>query len=262
MENQNLVAVEKETPQIEVKANVLIIKTSDDYVEASALGTTIKGFIKQIKEQLDPDIEKANALHKSLTSKRKKYLEPLEKASKILSEKIIAWNVRQQELRAEAQRKLDEAARKEREKQEAAAREQREKEEAARRAQEELERKAREAENEEERKRLAAEAEIKRKEAEKAARAAEQREIKADSVVAAVAQSNTVKVAGQSVSENWVAEITDLSALVKAIADGRAPIIFVTADMTALNKQAKAVKNTLAYPGVKFVNKPILRQRG
>jgi len=265
MDEKNLVVIEsikKEIPSVEATVNAIVIKTSEDYTNAAGLSKTIKGFIKQIKEQLDPDIEKANALHKSLTAKRGSYLLPLEKSLKVLGVKILEHDAEQERIRQEAQRKLDEIARKEREKQEAAAREQRQKEEDARKAQELLEQQAREATDEKEKKRLEAEAAAKQKEAEKAAQKAEIKEIKADSVVAAVAQSNAIKIKGMSIPDNWTAEITDLSALVKAVAAGTAPIIFIAADMTVLNKQAKAVKNTLSYPGVKFVNKPILRQRG
>lgn len=47
------------------------------------------------------------------------------------------------------------------------------------------------------------------------------------------------------------AEVTDLMALVKAVASGAVPIMALEANQKWLNGQAKAMKQFLAYPGVK-----------
>lgn len=64
------------------------------------------------------------------------------------------------------------------------------------------------------------------------------------------------RAAGTAVRDNWTATVTDLMALVKAVASGQVEIAFLQADMTALNRQAKASKNTRMIPGVEFKNVP------
>ena len=63
------------------------------------------------------------------------------------------------------------------------------------------------------------------------------------------------KADGVSLRDNWVAEVVDLMELVKAVAKGKAPLSFLQENTTVLNKQAKATKNAVNYPGVRFVNK-------
>lgn len=60
--------------------------------------------------------------------------------------------------------------------------------------------------------------------------------------------------AGRSV---WSAEVVDLMALVKAVADGTAPITFLEANMPSLNAQARAAKQTMNVPGVKAIEKRV-----
>jgi hypothetical protein len=53
--------------------------------------------------------------------------------------------------------------------------------------------------------------------------------------------------------ENWNAQVTDLMALVRAVAAGTASINYLEANMTALNQIARAQKSTMSVPGVKAV---------
>jgi len=48
----------------------------------------------------------------------------------------------------------------------------------------------------------------------------------------------------------YSAEVTDLMALARGVVEGKVPIFAIAADMSFLNKQAKAMKQLLAYPGV------------
>ena len=62
------------------------------------------------------------------------------------------------------------------------------------------------------------------------------------------------KIEGLSPRETWSAEVTDLLALVKAVAAGQAPLAYVQANLTALNGAARAIKQELnATPGVRAV---------
>jgi hypothetical protein len=130
---------------------------------------------------------------------------------------------------------------------------------------------------EEERKRQALEAELRAK----AAREAEEAQIReaialeaagapeaADAVldlppepVAVFVAPSVPKIAGQSVSERWHAEVVDLLALVKAVAEGRAAITFLEPNMPALNKQAQSLKRAMNLPGVKAVPETTISQR-
>jgi hypothetical protein len=53
----------------------------------------------------------------------------------------------------------------------------------------------------------------------------------------------------------YSAEVTDLRALVEAIASGKAPLQSVAPDMTFLNGQARSYKDALKIPGVKAISK-------
>lgn len=64
----------------------------------------------------------------------------------------------------------------------------------------------------------------------------------------------TPKVEGLSYRENWNAEVTDKLALIKAVADGKAPLAYVEPNYTVLNQAARAIKQDLnAIPGVRAV---------
>lgn len=69
------------------------------------------------------------------------------------------------------------------------------------------------------------------------------------------------KAQGISIKDNWVAEVVDFKLLVQAVAQGKAPIVFLMENQVMLNKQAKATKDSITYPGVKFVNKKITAVR-
>lgn len=60
--------------------------------------------------------------------------------------------------------------------------------------------------------------------------------------------------AGVSHTVRWSAEVTDIKALCKAVADGKAMPELVLANMPALNKLAQMAKGNLSIPGVKAVS--------
>ena len=61
------------------------------------------------------------------------------------------------------------------------------------------------------------------------------------------------KVAGISHSISYRAEVEDLDALVKAVAEGRAPKEAVVANVVYLNGLARAQKDAFSIPGVKVI---------
>lgn len=57
--------------------------------------------------------------------------------------------------------------------------------------------------------------------------------------------SSVPKVAGISYRETWAAEVTDLLALVKAVAIGKAPLAYLQANTVALHAAARSLKTEL-----------------
>ncbi len=60
------------------------------------------------------------------------------------------------------------------------------------------------------------------------------------------------KTEGISKRTTWKAEVTNLRELVEAVADGRADIEFLQADMSSLNAAAKAQRGAALIPGVRI----------
>lgn len=79
--------------------------------------------------------------------------------------------------------------------------------------------------------------------------------------VAPVLAPSYQRAAGVSSRDHWVAEVTDIKALCRAIAAGKASTEFVMPNQSALDKTASALKLTMAVPGVIARNKPILAGR-
>lgn len=59
------------------------------------------------------------------------------------------------------------------------------------------------------------------------------------------------KLAGISTRETWKAEVVDLFALVKAVAEGKASIELLQANQVAINKRAVALKSEFVVPGIR-----------
>lgn len=64
----------------------------------------------------------------------------------------------------------------------------------------------------------------------------------------------TPKVEGLSYREHWSAEVTDKLALIKAVAEGKAPLAYVEPNYPVLNQAARSIKQELnSIAGVKAV---------
>ena len=83
----------------------------------------------------------------------------------------------------------------------------------------------------------------------------------ADSVVAPMVAPTVQKISGISTRTTYRAEVFDKMALVKAVAAGTVPLNALDANAPFLNNQARAMKETLAYPGVKVVAETGLASR-
>lgn len=69
------------------------------------------------------------------------------------------------------------------------------------------------------------------------------------------------KVSGMTQTHTYTAELIDKMALIKAVASGQVPDIYLDVNMALLNKQAKALKDQLNIAGVKAVRKSGISQR-
>ena len=63
---------------------------------------------------------------------------------------------------------------------------------------------------------------------------------------------------GVSTREVWRAEVRDLAALVRAVAEGKVPAAAVEPCLPFLNGQARALKGLMAYPGVQAVKETVV----
>ena len=63
------------------------------------------------------------------------------------------------------------------------------------------------------------------------------------------------RAAGISYKTSWSAEVTDLLALVQAVAQGHAPLKTVKADEVVLNQLARSLRESFSLPGVRAVSR-------
>lgn len=223
------------------------------YERAADYAKTFAGWIKDAEAHFDPDIEAAHRLHKSLCDKRSAFVAPLKAAFDAMKERAGTWYRAAESARLAEQRRLEEGAARE-----AAA----------------------------ERARILAEAQ-------KAAAAGDVQEaatLIAESKTIEAAPVTVVRTApavrGIAQKENWTYELKDLETLVAAIARPRVlrelaadlkakdapgevlayleslaasspaiPITAVQENGPYLRTRAKADRNTLQWPGVKFFDK-------
>lgn len=233
--------------EIRAAADRCKIDTDALFHTAGSFLLTIKNVRREIDATFDGPIAAAFAAHKSIVAAKKKHTEPVDEAERIVKGKMADY----------------------REKQEAEARErQRAAEAEARRVQEE-QRKAAEAEA----KRQAEEArkaEVARLKAE-GDKAAAKAAAKAPLVVAPVVLPPPapvvvpyvapVQAAGISFREKWSATVTDFEAMVRAVADGKAPLALLLPNDSMLNRHAAAYKDKSPIPGVAFSMEKVVAAR-
>jgi hypothetical protein len=223
--------IKNEVSIIIADAKAFSITSNDELVEAGARMRIIAQKKAEVDAKFDIIIKPAHAAHKSACDLRNEVKAPLDEADRLYRTKTLEYT-----------RKMEDE----------------------RRRQEQEERELQEAMAREDRERRAAELADQAAVAEKAGDTlgaeslfAEAQNVEAAPVIVApVAMAPLApKVAGVSTRENWQAEVTDLMALVKAVAAGTVPILAIQADTAFLSKQAKAMKSLLSYPGVRAYDK-------
>lgn len=214
--------IESQAVALKAEAEGFVIVTQGDYNLANEFGRRIKQSMKVIDEYCDPVIDAAHKAHKAALEQKKALYAPFEAAKKIIDQKQIVWYRAEQARAAEERRKAEEEARKKAE------------EEALARAQELQDMGMNEA-------------------AEEA--------ISQPVVIEKVTVAEPVKAGGESFREIWKAEVVDLMALVKSVAEGRQPLAYLEANTVTLNKAAAMFKGTVPIPGVKITSETIIARR-
>lgn len=190
------------------------IKTADDYRGAAEALKSVKGRQSELKGLRETITKPMLAALEAARALFRRPEATLADAEQLLKRAMSDFDEEQERQRREVQRKLDEAA-------------------------------------ERERRRLAQQADraVAKGDTDKAIELQE----RAAMVVAPIAQQERASVAGVSRRETWHAEITDLRALVRGIADGRVPLAAIEPNQRFLNGQARALRAELRYPGVRAV---------
>lgn len=201
---------------IETAKNVVIV-TTEDYKFAQGLMADIKARIKTLEETRMGQTRPIDEAKKRIMDFFRGPLQRLDEAKSFLNDRMVKWVDEQERIRREEERRLQEEARK--------------------RAEEET---------------LAAAVE-----AEASGDKQEAEQIIAEPVyVPPVKLNSTVPKSKEShIRETWSAEVVDLKALIKGIAEGHAPLQAVMADMTFLNGQARSYKQALNIPGVRAISR-------
>ena len=218
----NEVAVlEKEVNDVVLQAKGFHVTTQEQYEQTAEFLKSIKNSKKEVNATFDPICDKAHKTWKEAVSQRSRFLDPLDEAEKLIVGKVKGFLAEQERIRKEEEARLQEIARKEEE-----------------RIRKQLEAKAEKAE-----------AKGNTEKAEELKQQAESTFISRPTVAPTVD-----RIKGLGIKENWKADIYDLLALVKAVAEGTAPIDYLAANTTLLNSQARNLKASFKCPGVRAVS--------
>jgi colicin import membrane protein len=249
--------LKNEIVSIEEMTKSIVVRNSEERALVADAIRTVKQKKNRIVEFFKDFKDKAFQAHRSIVAAEKAEtdkLEAFEAAGKLA---LLIYDKAEEEKRELERRRLqaiaDEAARKEREKAEAEARRQRQIEEEARRKADEA-RRAAEAASVEERARLLKEAIAAERKAAIASEKAETQTENAAQVVAPVVQiaPNIEKSKGESVSDKWAFEVTDLS---------QVPREYLILNVKAIAGIARATKGSINIAGIRFYSEKTLSMR-
>lgn len=199
---------------IKEKADAIAVVDQASYDAADALNNAARAEKKSFHAFFDPIDEASRKQRQAVISQGKAIDDPLDYVIKITGQKQAAW-MRIEQARVEEERRQKEAE--------------------ARKLAEEEQRKAAEV--------------LKEAGLTNAAEAV----LEAPVVIQKVDVSAPVKQAGTSYRTSYSAECVSLMDLVKAVAEGRAPICYLEVNQTAINGWAKTTKGTEELPGVRVV---------
>jgi hypothetical protein len=194
-------------------ADAIVIADQASYERAASHLTAVKALQVKVGEMFDDLVSAAHKAHKLLTERRAQHTNPLLAAERALKSKMSAYVTEQERI---ARQRAAEAAAKARE--------------------------------EEEARRLAEAAELEKAGESEAALAVLDEPVNLPPP--APLGMATPRADGISTRETWHAEVTDLMALVKAIAAGQAPLSLVEASKN-VGGWARSTHGTVQIPGVR-----------
>jgi hypothetical protein len=220
-----------EANQLVIAANTAAEGVPVDFKVTSAEGCAQAGtLVSAIRKRIDELTETRLEITRPMDASKKRVMDffsgpisKLESANKLLSDAVLTWNREESARQAAAQAQLQALADKEREK---------------------LEKRADRAEA-----------------SGKTEKAEELRQV-ASTVVAPIAAAAIPVSGAMGVRKVWKARVTDKTALIKAVVEGKVPESVLLIDESALNKIAAALKGSLNYPGVQpYEDESLARSR-
>lgn len=208
-------ALKAEYDSVLVKAKGLAaIETADDAELAVQLGRLLQAGTKDGEELFTLVKRQCDALKKPVLDQEKAFSDPLENEKKRLGVLLTGWNQKQAQIREEEERKQREAAEKQ--------------------AREDM---------------LSRAIELEQAGDSEAAEAVLEQPVYAPVVTPSYAPA---RVSGQVSRMGYSATVVDLKALVKAVADGSAPLACIVPDMSYINAKARLDKDGFILPGCKL----------
>lgn len=223
------------------QAKAFQVTDAASFERAGQMIDALKQRKKDVEGWFKPMADAAHKAWTTITGRRGAITAPLDEAITVLASRYSTF-AREERERAEAERRRQEREAQERER----ARLQAEAEERERQA-EEARKAAELADTREEAQQLEAIAETMTAEA----TVIKQEAATVEAPVLPV-QSSIAHVKGPAVAQNWQHEVTDLDALIQAVAAGQVSRQAVLANDTYLRQRAKADKGTAQIPGVRF----------
>lgn len=219
--------VESKALTIIEQAGAVTITDSETYTNAGCFYKDIGTMIKEVKDTFDPICDAANRAHKEATSKRAKYLDPLQVAYKKVKSLMSDYDAEQERIRRieeDRLRKIAEDAERKRLEEERRAEEERVLNEA-----------------------IEAEANGDTNVAE-AILEAPVYQPEPTFTPAPVVPKSVPKISGVSYRTLWSAEVVNIDLI---------PRKYLVADMVMLNKIASAEKERMNVPGVKVISRRV-----
>lgn len=218
------VRVEDQALALVDEARSLVIADEPSYQNAALwLRERCKAVLAKVDAVFDPIIRKAHEAHKEAVAQKRIVAAPIEEAERVVKGAIGSYLREQERIRLELQRKADESARK-----------------------------------------LAEEEALMRAEALEAAGRNEEAEEVISRPLAPMpilASRSIPKAAGVTRRTNFRAEVTDLRALVRHVANHPEHLNLLQANGPSLNQLAKAMKGDLSIPGVRVVADDVVSAR-
>lgn len=190
------------------------ILNDSEYEKSGNVLNTIATIRKSVNDFFNPEVEARNKAHKESTTARREYLDVIVEAEISWKKKIIAYKKVMTDRVALAQKEADDKARREQEDHKIS---------------------------------LAVELEKKGD----TAQAEAVMDDKTEPVIVSP-KIEAPKAAGVATSVKWDADVTDMRALVVAVAAGNAPISLLSVDRTAVRDFAKSTQGGMTVPGLRF----------